>query len=349
MYQTIRPLLFKLSPEMSHDLTLDWLGALQRLRLTSLITESVPDSPSTLLGLSFRNRVGLAAGLDKNGAYLNAMGALGFGHIEVGTVTPRPQGGNPAPRLFRLPARQALINRMGFNNLGVKVMVSNLQRRDYDGVLGVNIGKNRDTPVEQAADDYLACLRAVYPYADYVTLNLSSPNTPGLRDLQFGDALRKLLSQVLSTRDALIRRNGRHVPLLVKIAPDMSATETREVATILADVGVEGVIATNTTLDRSAVQGEPFADEAGGLSGAPLMSAATESLRILRDTMPANIPLIGVGGITKGEDAATKVEAGANLVQLYTGLIYQGPNLIRAAQTSIMGVAGQSSGHQSGH
>ena len=340
MYHTLRPLLFKLSPEASHDLTLDWLGALHRLGLTALLTESVPDNPVDLFGLKFRNQVGLAAGLDKNGAYLNAMGALGFGHVEVGTVTPRPQPGNPKPRLFRLPASRALINRMGFNNLGLEAMVGNLQRRDYDGVVGVNIGKNRDTPVEQAADDYLACLRAVYPYADYITLNLSSPNTPGLRDLQFGEALRQLLSQVLSARDQLVRQSGRHVPLLVKIAPDMTAVETREVATVLSEVGVEGVIATNTPVDRRRVQAEPLANESGGLSGAPLLEAANESLRTLRDALPASIPLIGVGGITRGDDAAAKLQAGASLVQLYTGLIYEGPGLIRAAQTAMMSVPG---------
>lgn len=337
MYSLLRPVLFRLDAELAHEQTLDWLGALYRLRLTGLVTDRVPADPVNLWGLSFPNRVGLAAGLDKNGDYIDALGALGFGHVEVGTVTPRPQPGNPAPRLFRLPAAEALINRMGFNNRGVDHLVKNLQRRTFEGIVGVNIGKNIDTPVEQAADDYLACLQAVHPYADYITVNLSSPNTPGLRSLQFGEVMARLLGRLVERRDQLDGRHQRQVPLLVKIAPDMTAGELELVAQTLLDSGVDGAIATNTTVERSLVAGQPHADEAGGLSGAPLLDLSTRALADLVSHLQGRMPVIGVGGVVQGEGAARKVRAGAQLVQLYSGLIYQGPALIREAQVAILG------------
>lgn len=336
MYNALRPLLFRLSPEMAHDVTLDWLGAMNRLHLMPLLAEKIPDRPVTAFGLTFKNRVGLAAGLDKNGDFIDAFGALGFGHVEVGTVTPRPQPGNPKPRMFRLPEYQAIINRMGFNNKGVDHMVRNLKKRQFDGVVGVNIGKNVDTPVERAADDYLTCLKAVYPYADYITVNLSSPNTPGLRTLQFGDALKTLLTQLVAARDELHQASQRQVPLLVKIAPDMTDEETREVAAVLVAVGIDGAIATNTTVDRNQVTGSPWAHESGGLSGAPLVSASTHTLRTLCQSLDGHMPVIGVGGIMDAQSAKRKMDAGATLVQLYTGFIYRGPAMVREVQAAIL-------------
>ena len=336
MYDALRPLLFRLSPETAHDLTLDWLGAMERLHLMSLLADKVPDRPVNAFGLTFKNRVGLAAGLDKNGDFIDAFGALGFGHVEVGTVTPRPQPGNPKPRMFRLPEQQGIINRMGFNNKGVDHMVRNLKKRQFKGIVGVNIGKNADTPVERAADDYLLCLQAVYPYADYVTVNLSSPNTPGLRTLQFGDALKALLTKLVTARNEMHQASHRQVPLLVKIAPDMTDEETREVASVLVSVGIDGVIATNTTVDRSQVAGSPWAHESGGLSGAPLASASTHTLRTLSYALDGAMPIMGVGGIMDGASAKQKVAAGATLVQLYTGLIYRGPAMIREVQAAIL-------------
>lgn len=337
MYALLRPLLFRLSAETSHELTLEWLGALHRLRLTGLIADAVPADPVSLWGLSFPNRIGLAAGLDKNGDHIDAFGALGFGHIEVGTVTPRPQPGNPSPRLFRLTEARALINRMGFNNKGVAHLVSNLQRRSFEGIVGVNIGKNVDTPVEAASEDYLACLDAVHAHADYVTVNLSSPNTPGLRNLQFGEALETLLQQLVARRDQLGRQQGRHVALLVKIAPDMTEEETRTVGQALLQTGIDGAIATNTTVERSVVSGVPGAEEAGGLSGAPLLALSNHTLSVLADTLEGRIPIIGVGGVTEGDDARSKIRSGASLVQIYSGLIYRGPELIREAQVAMLG------------
>lgn len=345
MYALLRPLLFRLSAETAHELTLEWLGALHRLRLTSLVTDVVPADPVQLWGLNFPNRVGLAAGLDKNADYLDALGALGFGHVEVGTVTPRPQSGNPAPRLFRLPEVEALINRMGFNNHGLDYLVRNLQHRRFPGVVGVNIGKNFDTPVERAAEDYLTCLSGVYPHADYVTVNLSSPNTPGLRALQFGAALEELLQQLVARRDELERQYGRGVPLLVKIAPDMTDDETRTVAAALLKAGIDGAIATNTTVERSVVSGVPGAQESGGLSGAPLLELSNHTLSVLAEAVAGRIPIIGVGGIVNGEGAKSKIRAGASLVQLYSGLIYQGPTLLREVQVAMLGCStGKSSG-----
>ena len=331
MYRLVRPLVFKLSPETAHDLSLDWISALYRLGIRGLWGHSVPAAPTQVCGLHFANQVGLAAGLDKNGDHISGLGALGFGHLEIGTVTPRAQPGNDRPRMFRFAQQQALINRMGFNNHGVEHMVRNLQRRDYSGVLGVNIGKNFDTPLANAADDYLICLEQVFPYADYITINLSSPNTPGLRELQFGAALERLLSQVLSRRDQLSRASGRTVPVMLKVAPDMSREDIEAMAATVVKSGVDAIIATNTTLERPAVE----LDEVGGLSGKPLLDIANQALKQWFEALAGRLPLIGVGGIVAGEDALTKIDAGAQLVQIYSGLIFRGPSLIRDIQQAL--------------
>jgi len=331
LFRFARFFLFLLPAETSHELGLKGLALLHRCGLGWLLRPRVPALPVHVMGLHFPNPVGLAAGLDKNADYVDALGALGFGFIEVGTVTPRPQPGNPRPRLFRLRAEQAIINRMGFNNLGVEHLVARLERRRYRGIVGVNIGKNLTTPVEDAAQDYVACLRAVYKVADYVVVNLSSPNTPGLRSLQFGEQLDQLLRTLKTEQQTLERAQGRRVPLLLKVAPDLSEREAREIARSVAQEGFDGLIATNTTLSRIGVENSPHRDEAGGLSGAPLRDASTALLHPLWDATDGRLPLIGVGGILRGSDAAAKGEAGAILVQLYTGFIYRGPMLIREA------------------
>ncbi|MEA3300234.1 MAG: quinone-dependent dihydroorotate dehydrogenase [Pseudomonadota bacterium] len=335
MYSLLRKALFALPPETSHEISLDLLGVAERLRILPWGTRSLPDLPVEVMGLRFPNPVGLAAGLDKNGDYFNALGALGFGFVEIGTVTPRPQPGNPRPRLFRLPEGEAIINRMGFNNLGVDHLVDRVKRRRYGGVLGINIGKNADTPVERAVEDYLACLGKVHPHADYITVNISSPNTPGLRTLQFGDSLARLLSPLVAARDRLDSARGRRVPLAVKIAPDMDEEEIRATARVLVEQGVDGVIATNTTLSRAGVEHLPLAAQAGGLSGAPLRDRSTAVIGTLADELAGRLPIIGVGGICVGEDAAAKIRAGASLVQVYTGFIYRGPGLVGDAVAAI--------------
>jgi dihydroorotate dehydrogenase len=279
-------------------------------------------------GIDFPNPVGLAAGLDKNGEHIDALGALGFGFIEVGTVTPRPQPGNPKPRLFRLPRREAIINRMGFNNDGVDALVRNVEGARWRGVLGINIGRNKDTPNERAADDYLACLGRVYPLASYVTVNVSSPNTPGLRDLQEGDSLQRLIAVLVESREQLATRHGARKPILLKIAPDLDDAGMDGVAAAVAGSGIDGLICTNTTIDRAGVAGELHADEAGGLSGKPLFDPSTEVLRGMARRLGANMPLVGVGGISSGSDAADKLAAGATLVQIYSGLVFRGPWLL---------------------
>ena len=285
--------------------------------------------PVKVFGLEFPNPVGLAAGLDKNGACIDALLGLGFGFVEVGTVTPLPQPGNPKPRMFRLASNNAIINRMGFNSLGVDVLVRNVERaRRRTGLLGINIGKNKDTPNHLAGLDYVLCLRKVYALADYVAVNISSPNTAGLRELQEEQALRRLVSQLREEQEKLAAVHGKHVPLLVKIAPDLNDNDIDAAARVLGDLHVDGVIATNTTISRDGVAGSPLAEETGGLSGEPLMAQSTTVLRMLRTRLPDSIPLIGVGGIFHGADAATKQTAGASLVQLYSGLIYRGPTLI---------------------
>ena len=329
MYALSRPFLFAFDAERAHGLGLASLEAAYRSGLNPLLAKPPKPLPTKVLGLTFPNPVGLAAGLDKNGAHVDALLALGFGFVEVGTVTPRPQPGNPKPRMFRMPEREAVINRLGFNNEGVDALVRNVERaRRRSGLLGINIGKNKDTPNEDAASDYLHCLRKVYPLADYVTVNISSPNTAGLRELQEEQALRRLVASLRDEQERLAGQHGKRVPMLVKIAPDLSENDIDAAGRVLGDLGVDGVIATNTTIARDGVEGARFADEVGGLSGAPLMSKSTAVLRMLRTRLPESIPLVGVGGILHGADAATKQAAGANLVQVYTGLVYRGPALI---------------------
>ena len=335
MYNLARQLLFKLSPETSHDLSLDLIGAGGRLGLNGLLAKAPARVPVTVMGLEFPNPVGLAAGLDKNGAAIDGFAQLGFGFIEIGTVTPRPQPGNPKPRLFRLPEAEAIINRMGFNNLGVEHLLGRVAAARYRGVLGINIGKNFDTPVERAVDDYLICLDRVYAQASYVTVNVSSPNTPELRSLQFGDSLKQLLEALASRREELALQHGRRVPLAIKIAPDMSDEETALVAGALLESGMDGVIATNTTLGREGIENLLHGDEAGGLSGAPVREKSTHIVRVLASELGGRIPVIAAGGITEGRHAAEKIEAGASLVQIYSGFIYKGPALIREAVDAI--------------
>ncbi|MFL6593767.1 MAG: quinone-dependent dihydroorotate dehydrogenase [Luteimonas sp.] len=329
MYSLARPFLFGLDAERAHGLGLASLEAAYRSGLGGLLANRPVPLPTKALGLVFPNPVGLAAGLDKNGAHVDALLALGFGFVEVGTVTPRPQAGSPKPRMFRLPQHEAIVNRLGFNNEGVDALVRNVARaRRREGLLGINIGKNKDTPNESAEADYLFCLERVYPLADYVTVNISSPNTAGLRELQEEQALRRLVGALREAQERLAARHGKRVPMLVKVAPDLSDDDIDAAGRVLGDLGVDGVIATNTTVSRIAVQQHPLARETGGLSGAPLMDKSTAVLRKLRTRLPEHIPLIGVGGIVSGADAAQKTAAGAALVQLYTGLVYRGPRLI---------------------
>ncbi|MDN3526107.1 quinone-dependent dihydroorotate dehydrogenase [Halomonas sabkhae] len=327
MYSLARSLLFRLEAEKAHGLALSSLDMAHRAGLARHLGGTPVSDPVALMGLEFPNRVGLAAGLDKNADHLEALGALGFGCVEVGTVTPRAQSGNPQPRLFRLPQQGAIINRMGFNNAGVDHLVERVRRARFAGVLGINIGKNLTTPVEQAVDDYLHCLRRVHGHADYITVNVSSPNTPGLRDLQFGEQLDRLLGALRDEVVALDRAAGRRVPLAVKIAPDMSEAEVDTLAHCLQANDIDAVIATNTTLSREAVAGLPAADEAGGLSGRPVFEPSNAIIRALRHRLP-EMPIIGVGGIDSGEAAVAKRRAGADLVQLYSGFIYRGPGLV---------------------
>lgn len=335
MYNLARQLLFKLSPETSHDLSLDLIGAGGRLGLNSLLCKTPAKLPVTVMGLDFPNPVGLAAGLDKNGAAIDGFAQLGFGFVEIGTVTPRPQPGNPKPRIFRLPEAQAIINRMGFNNLGVDHLLTRVQAARYSGILGINIGKNFDTPVERAVDDYLICLDKVYTHASYVTVNVSSPNTPGLRSLQFGDSLKQLLEALQLRQNELTQRHGKRVPLAIKIAPDMTDEETVLVAQALLETGMDAVIATNTTLSRVGVEGMEHGDEAGGLSGAPVRVKSTHTVKVLAAELAGRMPIIAAGGITEGKYAAEKIAAGASLVQLYSGFIYKGPALIRESVDAI--------------
>lgn len=329
MYRIVRPLLFLLDAERAHHLTLQWLQAVHQLGLCSLSPAPSACRLRRVMGLDFPNPVGLAAGLDKNGAYIDALAALGFGFIEVGTVTPRPQPGNPRPRLFRLLAARGIINRFGFNNEGVDALVENVKRARYRGILGINIGKNSDTPNDRAEEDYLTCLRKVYPHASYVTVNISSPNTKNLRQLQERGALASLLAALKQEQTALAVHHGKHVPLVLKIAPDLDAGQIAEIADLLRRNRFDGVIATNTTLAREGVEGLPHAAQPGGLSGAPLRERATTVVRQLSRELAGEIPIIGAGGILCGEDAAEKIGAGASLVQVYSGLIYRGPVLVR--------------------
>lgn len=329
LYERLRPLLFSLEAETAHGLTLYALGVAQRSNLMRFTVQPPPaDLPVRAFGIDFPNPVGLAAGLDKNGAHLDALGALGFGFIEIGTVTPRPQPGNPKPRLFRLPQHEALVNRMGFNNDGVDALARNVEQSSWRGVLGINIGKNKDTPNARAAGDYLACMERVYPLASYITVNISSPNTPGLRDLQQGESLRALVGVLMDAREKLAAQHGARKPVLLKIAPDIDATQMDAIAATVLDSAIDGLICTNTTIDRGGVAGAPHANETGGLSGKPLFERSTAILHGMAQRLGGRIPLIGVGGVLSGSDAADKLTAGAQLVQIYSGLIYRGPWLL---------------------
>jgi dihydroorotate dehydrogenase len=334
LYSLARSALFKLDPEVAHDLSLKSLATLGPA--AALLGAGADEGPPVrVMGIDFPNPVGLAAGLDKNGEYVDALAALGFGSLEVGTVTPRPQPGNPKPRLFRLPEHEAIINRMGFNNVGVERLVRNLEGASFRGVLGINIGKNFDTPIERAADDYLACMDAVYERATYIAVNVSSPNTKNLRDLQSSQALGALLAAVMQRREALAVRHGATRPLLVKVAPDLDDEQVQAIAALAVQHRVDGLIATNTTVAREPVEGHRHASEAGGLSGRPLFAPSTAILRKLAAALRGRVPLIGVGGILSGADARAKIEAGASLVQLYTGFIYRGPALIGEARRAL--------------
>lgn len=326
LYSLARPLLFSLAPERAHELTLSLLKSTHKM---GLMRQNVPAKPVTCMGIQFPNPVGLAAGLDKNGAYIDALADLGFGFIEIGTITPRPQAGNPHPRLFRLPKAKAIINRMGFNNDGVDKLIENVKASKFKGILGINIGKNADTPVENAVDDYLICLEKVYNYASYITVNISSPNTKNLRSLQSGDALTELLSTLKKRQLELAEENSHYVPLVLKVAPDLEAEDIQFISKQLIEFKIDGLIVTNTTLSREGVEGLPFAEEAGGLSGAPVFEKSTACLAAFSKALNGEVPLIGVGGILSGEQAVAKREAGASLVQVYSGLIYTGPDLVK--------------------
>lgn len=333
-YALTRPFLFGLDAEQAHELTLESLARLQNTPLRCLWSQSRVQDPVTVAGLNFPNRLGLAAGLDKNGRCIDALGAMGFGFIEVGTVTPRPQPGNPRPRIFRLPEAEALINRLGFNNDGLDAFLANVQRarfRASGGVLGLNIGKNASTAIEDAADDYLRCLEGVYPHADYVAVNISSPNTANLRSLQSDEALDALLGQLQERRHALDAQHQRKVPLFLKIAPDLDEAQIASIASLLVKHAIDGVIATNTTIVRDKVRHLAHGEETGGLSGAPVFAASNRVIRLLRAALGPSFPIIGVGGVLSGDDARAKITAGATLVQIYTGLIYKGPALVREA------------------
>ncbi|MFZ5556566.1 MAG: quinone-dependent dihydroorotate dehydrogenase [Pseudomonadota bacterium] len=328
LYSLARPALFALDPETAHDLTLTSLDWAHRLHAGRVLFHPPRGTPVEMMGLTFPNAVGLAAGMDKNGAHVDALGALGFGFIEVGTVTPRPQPGNPRPRLFRFPQAQAVINRMGFNNDGVDTLLKNLDGVRYRGILGINIGKNFDTPIERADDDYVACLKKVYARADYVAVNISSPNTANLRTLQAADTLAALLGRLQAEAKKLRDRHGKATPLAVKLAPDLGDADLAATAEVLRRSRVDAVIATNTTTSRPVVAKLPHGDEAGGLSGAPLKALSTRVIRKLARALGGEIPIIGVGGILSGADALEKLDAGASLVQVYTGLIFRGPELV---------------------
>ncbi len=334
-YSLLRPALFLLEPEDAHHVTLQLLRLLHATGLSGLVAERIPDEPRTVMRLVFPNPVGLAAGLDKNGDCIDGLAALGFGFIEVGTVTPQPQYGNPKPRLFRLPQASAIINRMGFNNAGVDKLIENVKRAEYRGILGINIGKNANTPIEKAADDYLICLRKVYAHASYVAVNISSPNTNNLRQLQGGDALDDLLTKLKTEQQKLAGTYGKYVPIALKIAPDMESDQIKQIAHMMMRHHVDGVIATNTTLSREGVENLLHAEESGGLSGAPLRDKSTRVIRLLAAELQGSLPIIGVGGILSGTDAAEKIRAGASLVQLYSGLIYSGPALVAKSRAAI--------------
>lgn len=329
MYSVIQKLLFTQDAEWSHDFSINWLRRSQHNLLNNIYKQRLADKPVEVFGITFKNPVGLAAGLDKNGECIDAFAAMGFGFIEIGTVTPKPQPGNEKPRMFRLPQGEAIINRMGFNNKGVDNLIENVKKSHYKGVLGINIGKNKDTPEEKALDDYLICLQKVYNYASYVTVNISSPNTPGLRNLQHGQALDNLLKGLKQEQLSLEKEHKKYVPILVKIAPDLSDQEIVDMSNSLINAQIDGVIATNTTLDRDQVEGQEFSQESGGLSGAVLCAKSQAVVAKLCDHIAGRIPVIGVGGIHSGSSAKERIEAGSSLIQVYSSLIYRGPRLIK--------------------
>jgi len=328
IYPLLRPLLFSLDPELAHEVTLKLLKLSDSSGLSALLYPTLPEKPVEVMGLHFKNPVGLAAGLDKNGDYINALDALGFGFIEIGTVTPRPQPGNSKPRLFRLPEHEAIINRMGFNNTGIDHLLAQAQHSGYSGILGINIGKNFDTPIEEATEDYLMGLRKAYTSASYITINISSPNTKNLRQLQQGDEIRRLVANLKNEQLSLEQEYGFYVPLAIKIAPDLTDEEISHIASLLLDFEIDGVIATNTTISREAIAEHPLAQEAGGLSGAPVKTASTRVVKGLAAELQDKVAIIAAGGILSAEDAQEKLNAGASLVQVYSGLIYKGPQLI---------------------
>ena len=343
-YSLARPFLFGLDPETAHELTMQSLARLQGTPLEWAYRNGLVEDPVELAGLTFPNRVGLAAGLDKNGRCIDGLGAMGFGFVEVGTVTPRPQPGNPKPRMFRLPQANALINRLGFNNDGLEAFITNVKRSSFrkkGRILGLNIGKNAATPIANATGDYLVCLDGVYPHADYVTINISSPNTADLRSLQGDQALGGLLGAIAKRREELSREHGRRVPIFVKIAPDLDRAQVNAIAAALKRHGMDGAVATNTTTSREAVQGLPHAQETGGLSGAPLLEASNRVIGQLRSALGKGFPIIGVGGVMSAQDAVSKIRAGADAVQIYTGLIYRGPQLVSDAARALKALAAQ--------
>lgn len=337
-YPIARTFLFQLDAERTHDLTLHWLEKIQNTPLQSLISQPLVNDPVECFGLRFPNRLGLAAGLDKDARCIDAFAAMGFGHIEVGTVTPRAQSGNPRPRLFRLAKAQALINRFGFNNLGVDNLVENVKKAKFNGVLGINIGKNFDTPLEKANQDYLLCLEKVYPYASYITVNISSPNTANLRQLQFGDALDELLNAIKLKQAELCKKYSIRKPILIKIAPDLNDEEIDSLVKTLIKHEVDGLIATNTTFSRDGVEGLPHSNELGGLSGAPIFDASTDIVKKLSERINGAFPIVGVGGIDDADKAKLKIRAGATLIQIYSGFIYQGPGLIHSIVKALKGI-----------
>jgi dihydroorotate dehydrogenase len=335
MYALARPFFFCLDAERAHDLGLASIEAAYRTGFNPLLAARPKPLPVDAFGIRFENPVGLAAGLDKNGAHIDALAALGFGFVEVGTTTPRPQPGNPKPRMFRLPESEAVINRLGFNNDGVDALVKNAERAKFSGVLGINIGRNKDTPNERAVDDYLFCLERIYARASYVTINISSPNTQGLRDLQEEETLKRFIGTLRDAQERLAAKHGARKPMLLKIAPDLAEAELDGVAEVLLASGIDGLICTNTTVDRAPVAGLKHADESGGLSGKPLFEKSTAVLRGMAKRLRGRLALVGVGGIVAGADAAAKIEAGASLVQFYTGMVYRGPALIGECVESI--------------
>lgn len=327
-YSLIKPWLFHLDAERAHYLALNSSALLHKGRCLPNFSRGLDLPAIKVMGLDFAHPVGVAAGLDKNGDYIDVLGQLGFSFIEIGTLTPRPQAGNPKPRLFRLPEHRAIINRMGFNNKGIDHAIAQVKRRKYSGILGINIGKNFDTPIEKSLDDYILGVKKSYDYADYITVNISSPNTPNLRDLQFGEQFTQLLSALKNLQNDLHQQSQRYVPIAIKIAPDMQKEQLQQLAQVFVAQQIDAVIATNTTIEREAVKGDRYADEAGGLSGAPLTEAAHQAVAILQQTLAGKIPIIGVGGIMSAQDAEDKLAQGAQLIQLYSGLIYRGPELL---------------------